>query len=88
MAWIEQMDFLNDIYWNSIELGDSYVGLLHPYDANFVKTKIILLTKFYIFRTKVNEGMVNFEALKKNYTSYNPLLLFCKEKCLFPIFYG
>jgi len=28
------------------------------------KNEIILLTKFYIFRTKVNEGMVNFEALK------------------------
>jgi hypothetical protein len=51
-------------------------GLLHPYDANLIKNKIILLTKLYIFRTKVNEGMVN------------PLLLFCKEKCLFPICYG
>jgi hypothetical protein len=36
-------------------------GLLHPYDANLIKNNIILLTKFYIFRTKVNEGMVNFE---------------------------
>ena len=39
-------------------------GLLHPYDANLIKNKIILLTKCFIFRTKVNEGMVNFEALK------------------------
>jgi hypothetical protein len=39
-------------------------GLLHPYDANLIKNKIILLTIFFIFRTKVNEGMVNFEALK------------------------
>jgi hypothetical protein len=38
-------------------------GLLHPYDANLIKNKIILLTKFYIFRTKVNERMVN---LKEN----------------------
>ena len=40
------------------------IGLLHPYDANLIKNKIILLTKFYIFRTKVNDGIVNFEALK------------------------
>ena len=39
-------------------------GLLYPYDANLIKNKIILLTIFVIFRTKVNEGMVNFEALK------------------------
>ena len=39
-------------------------GLLHPYDANLIKNKIILLTKFHIFRTKVNDGIVNFEALK------------------------
>jgi hypothetical protein len=32
-----------------------------------------LLTKFYIFRTKVNEGMVNFEALK-NYLKENLIL--------------
>ena len=48
-------------------------GLLHPYDANLIKNKIILLTKFYIFRTKVNEGMVNFEALK-NYLKENLVL--------------
>ena len=48
-------------------------GLLHPYDANLIKNKIILLTKFYIFRTKVNEGMVNFEALK-NYLKENLIL--------------
>ena len=49
-------------------------GLLHPYDANLIKNKIILLTKFYIFRTKVNEGMVNFEALK-NYIKKENLIL-------------
>jgi hypothetical protein len=48
-------------------------GLLHPYDANLIKNKIILLTKFYIFRTKVNEGMVNFEALN-NYLKENLIL--------------
>jgi hypothetical protein len=48
-------------------------GLLHPYDANLIKNKIILLTKFYIFRTKVNEEMVNFEALK-NYLKENLIL--------------
>ena len=48
-------------------------GLLHPYDANLSKNKIILLTQFYIFRTKVNEGMVNFEALK-NYLKENLIL--------------
>ena len=48
-------------------------GLLHPYDANLIKNKIMLLTKFYIFRTKVNEGMVNFEALK-NYLKENLIL--------------
>ena len=48
-------------------------GLLHPYDANLIKNKIILLTKFYIFRTKVNEGMINFEALK-NYLKENLIL--------------
>jgi hypothetical protein len=35
-----------------------------------IKNKIILLKIFYIFRTKVNEGMVNFEALK-NYLKEN-----------------
>jgi hypothetical protein len=40
------------------------IGLLHPYDANLIKNKIILLIKLYIFRTKVNNGIVNFEALK------------------------
>ena len=39
-------------------------GLLHPYDANLIKNKIILLTKFYIFRTKVNEALKNY--LKEN----------------------
>jgi hypothetical protein len=48
-------------------------GLLHPYDANLTKNKIILLTKFYIFRTKVNERMDNFEALK-NYLKQNLIL--------------
>jgi hypothetical protein len=48
-------------------------GLLHPYDANLIKNKIILLTKFYIFRTKVNERMVNFEALK-HYLKENLIL--------------
>jgi len=48
-------------------------GLLHPYDANLIKNKIILLTKFFIFRTKVNEGMVSFEALK-NYLKENLIL--------------
>ena len=32
-----------------------------------------MLTKFYIFRTKVNEGMVNFETLK-NYLKENLIL--------------
>ena len=48
-------------------------GQLHSYDANLIKNKIILLIKFYIFRTKVNEGMVNFEALK-NYLKENLIL--------------
>jgi hypothetical protein len=48
-------------------------GLLHPYDANLSKDKIILLTQFYMFRTKVNEGMVNFEALR-NYLKENLIL--------------
>jgi hypothetical protein len=48
-------------------------GLLHPYDANLSKNKIILLTQFYIYRTKVNEGMVNFEALN-NYLKENLIL--------------
>jgi len=48
-------------------------GLLHPYDGNLITNKIILLTKFYIFRTKVNEGMVNFEVLK-NYLKENLIL--------------
>ena len=48
-------------------------GLLHPYDANLIKNKIILLTIFFIFRTKVNVGMVKFEALK-NYLKENLIL--------------
>jgi hypothetical protein len=56
-------------------------GLLHPYDANLIKNKIILLAKFYIFRTKVNEGMVDFEALN-NYLKENLIL----EKHIFHSF--
>jgi hypothetical protein len=48
-------------------------GLLHPYDANLIKNKIILLTIFFIFRTKINEGMVNYGALK-NYLKENLIL--------------
>ena len=59
-----------EIPWN---LEIVMFGLLHSYDANLIKNKIILLTKFFIFRTKVNEGMVNFEALK-NYLKENLIL--------------
>jgi hypothetical protein len=38
-----------------------------------IKNKIILLKIFYIFRTKVNEGMVNFEVIK-NYLKENLIL--------------
>ena len=47
-------------------------GLLHPYDGNLIKNKIILLTIFF-FRTKVNEGTVNFGALH-NYLKENLIL--------------
>jgi hypothetical protein len=53
--------------------GRGFFSCTHPYDANLTKNKIILLTKFYIFRTKVNERMVNFEALK-NYLKQNLIL--------------
>ena len=45
-------------------------GIMSNRGVNFVKNKIILLTKFYIFRVKVNEGILNFTALK-NYIKEN-----------------
>jgi hypothetical protein len=67
--WIFEMTYIEI----PLNLEIAMFGLLHPYDANLIKNKIILLTKFYIFRTKVNEGMVNFEALK-NYLKENLIL--------------
>jgi hypothetical protein len=64
--WIFQLTYIEI----PLNLEIVMFGLLHPYDANLTKNKIILLTKFYIFRTKVNERMVNFEALK-NYLKQN-----------------
>jgi hypothetical protein len=67
--WIFEMTYIEI----PLNLEIAMFGLLHPYDANLIKNKIILLTKFYIFRTKVNEEMVNFEALK-NYLKENLIL--------------
>ena len=58
--WIFEMTYIEI----PLNLEIVMLGLLHSYDANLIKNKIILLKIFYIFRTKVNEGMVNFEALK------------------------
>ena len=58
--WICEMTYIEI----PLNLEIAMFVLLHPYDANLIKNKIILLTKFYIFRTKVNDGIVNFEALK------------------------
>ena len=49
--WIFQLTYIEI----PLNLEIVMFGLLHPYDANLTKNKIILLTKFYIFRTKVNE---------------------------------
>jgi hypothetical protein len=64
--WHELNRWIFEMTYNEIPLNleIAMFGLLHPYDANLIKNKIILLTIFFIFRTKVNEGMVNFEALK------------------------
>ena len=67
--WIFEMTYIEI----PLNLEIVMFGLLHPYDGNLITNKIILLTKFYIFRTKVNEGMVNFEVLK-NYLKQNLIL--------------
>ena len=41
-------------------------GIMSNQGVNFVKNKIILLTKFYIYRVKLNEGILNFTGLKNN----------------------
>jgi hypothetical protein len=45
--WIFEMTYIEI----PLNLEIVMFGLLHPYDANLIKNKIILLTKFYIFRT-------------------------------------
>jgi hypothetical protein len=67
--WIFEMTYIEI----PLNLEIVMLGLLHSYDANLIKNKIILLKIFYIFRTKVNEGMVNFEALN-NYLKENLIL--------------
>ena len=38
--------------------------ILNNNNQNYVRNKIVLLTKFYIFRTKLNEQSVNILSLK------------------------
>ena len=45
-------------------------GIMNSHGLNFVKNKILLLTKFYIYRVKLNEGVLNLTGLK-NYIKEN-----------------
>ena len=57
-------------------------GFLNKSDMNLVRIIIILLSKFYIYRTKLDSGVLNITALK-NYLRENMYLekqVYCNNK--------
>ena len=80
--WIFEMTYIEI----PLNLQIVIFGYFKNLDLNFVKNKVILLTKFYIYKTKMNGGLVNFNALKsyivsKRKFNYRKTCVFQEPKC-------
>ena len=72
MLWDQLNDWIFQLTEIELPLNLSIVlfGFIEKTDKNYIRNIVILLTKFFIYRTKLCEVPINFQSLK-NYLKEN-----------------